>query len=96
VERAAARAFTTTRADTELRAVLTAGYLVGSASHETLAFDLHLSRPTYFRRLAAALDRVAEQIVADVLERRDGSGSVEPLGADRRDLVVASRPHRYG
>jgi hypothetical protein len=43
--------------------VVRRGYLDPDGSHEAAAHALHLSRATYFRRLKAASDRVAEWVV---------------------------------
>ena len=41
------------------------GYLQPGASHDRAAADLHLSRATYFRRLRAAVARVAAHIATE-------------------------------
>lgn len=47
------------------RAVLERGYLDDDGGHTRAALELHLSRTTYFRRLAGAATRVAEYVVAE-------------------------------
>lgn len=58
-------AFAASSADEQLRRVLVAGYLDPAPSHELAADALHLSRSAYFRRLKAAVDRVAVYLAAD-------------------------------
>lgn len=62
VERAADAAFGDTPEERLLRQVLVRGYLDPAPSHELAAEDLHLSRSSYFRRLRAAVERVAEYV----------------------------------
>jgi hypothetical protein len=59
------RAFGPSGPEQQLRAVLVGGYLEPAASHELAADALHLSRSAYFRRLRAAVDRVAEYLAAE-------------------------------
>ena len=58
-------AFASSAADDQLREVLVRGYLDPAPSHELSAEALHLSRSAYFRRLKAAVDRVAVYLAAD-------------------------------
>ncbi|MEO6570112.1 MAG: ATP-binding protein [Ilumatobacteraceae bacterium] len=58
------------RDDLLARAIVEAAYLGENAPHETIARQLHLSRSAYFRRLHAAAERVGEQLVANLHERR--------------------------
>jgi hypothetical protein len=46
------------------RAIVEAAYLGDAAPHEAIARRLHLSRTTYFRRLHAATDRLADEVAA--------------------------------
>jgi hypothetical protein len=62
-------AFGETADERLLNRVLVRGYLDPASSHEQAAAELHLSRSTYFRRLKAASDRVADY-VATQLELR--------------------------
>ena len=64
VEEAATGAFGDSTEEQLLREVLRRGYLDPAGTHETVAHDLHLSRATYFRKLRAASDRVAEWLVS--------------------------------
>lgn len=65
IEEAVARAFGETADEQLLRGVLERGYLDPSASHESAADELHVSRATYFRRLRAASQRVADWLIAE-------------------------------
>jgi hypothetical protein len=49
-------------AEKPLRRVLIHGYLEPAPSHKHAAIDLSLSRAAYFRRLRAAVERVAEYL----------------------------------
>ncbi|HEX2084545.1 MAG TPA: AAA family ATPase [Solirubrobacteraceae bacterium] len=64
LEEAAAAAFGDSPDERLLHDVLRRGYLEPGGSHESIAHDLHLSRATYFRKLKAASDRVAEWVAA--------------------------------
>ena len=64
LEEAATAAFGDGAEERLLHDVLRRGYLDPSGSHESAAHELHLSRATYFRKLKAAADRVAEWVVA--------------------------------
>lgn len=64
LERAAANAFGDTAGERLLHRVLVRGYLDPAPSHELAADELNLSRATYFRRLKAAAERVADHIAA--------------------------------
>ena len=61
---AAERAFGDSDNEKLLRSVLVKGYLEPAPSHEQAAVRLCLSRAAYFRRLRAAVQRVAEYIAA--------------------------------
>jgi hypothetical protein len=47
-----------------LRRIIERGYLDASASHESAALELNVSRATYFRRLRVASQRVADYVLA--------------------------------
>jgi hypothetical protein len=47
-----------------LRRIVQRGYLDPTGSHELAADELHVSRATYFRRLRAASQRVADYLIA--------------------------------
>ncbi|MEX2196377.1 MAG: ATP-binding protein [Thermoleophilaceae bacterium] len=64
IEQAADAAFGDTPNERLLHDVLMRGYLQPAPSHELAAEDLNLSRATYFRRLKAAAERVADHIAA--------------------------------
>jgi hypothetical protein len=51
--------------DRELREVLVRGYLGPAASHDRAAADMRLTRAAYFRRLRAAVARVAAHIATE-------------------------------
>lgn len=56
--------------------IIREAYLDGQGSHETIARRLHLSRSAYFRRLGAALARIAADVPGGTaLARWDGSGT---------------------
>jgi len=59
-------AFGETADERLLNRVLVRGYLDPASSHEQAAAELHLSRSTYFRRLKAASDRVAEYVATQL------------------------------
>jgi hypothetical protein len=61
---AADRAFGETENEKLLYKVLVRGYLDPASSHERAALDLALSRAAYFRRLRAAVERLAEYLAA--------------------------------
>ncbi len=65
LEEAAERAFGDTPDERLLRRVLVRGYFDPAGSHEAAAHELHLSRASYFRRLRAASERVAEWLAVD-------------------------------
>ena len=69
IERAVQEAFGPSAEDERLRAALVRGYLDPAACHEAAADELSLSRAAYFRRLRAAVARVAAQIEADTETR---------------------------
>ena len=60
--------FSDTDTDRTDRAIVEAAYLGDGAPHEVIARRLHLSRTTYFRRLQAATDRLAEEVHARLRE----------------------------
>jgi hypothetical protein len=62
VEQAVDEAFGESVEDRQLREVLVHGYLGPAPGHEQAAAELHLSRAAYFRRLRAAVARVAAHI----------------------------------
>ena len=47
-----------------LQQIMERGYLDASASHESAALELNVSRATYFRRLRIASQRVADYVLA--------------------------------
>jgi hypothetical protein len=61
---AAAGAFGDSEDERLLRATIERGYLDPHGGHERAALDLHVSRTTYFRRLATATSRVARYLLA--------------------------------
>ena len=65
LERAVEEALGDSDDERELREVLVRGYLDPAASHDRAAADLHLSRAAYFRRLRAAVSRVAAHIATE-------------------------------
>jgi hypothetical protein len=64
IEHAVANAFGASPDEQLLRSVIQRGYLDPSGSHELAAEELHVSRATYFRRLRAASQRVADFLIA--------------------------------
>ena len=64
IDEAVAAAFGASADEQLLRGVLERGYLDPAGGHEAAADELHVSRATYFRRLRAASERVAEWLVA--------------------------------
>ena len=58
-------AFAATPQDALLRQVIEVAYLDPSGGHKVAMRTLHLSRTTYYRRLADATERLAESIVRD-------------------------------
>ena len=75
LEEAAGAAFGDSADERLLRDVVRRGYLDPAGSHESIAHDLHLSRATYFRKLKAASDRVAEW-VCQPRRRLTGTGTL--------------------
>jgi hypothetical protein len=65
LEQAVEQALGDSQDDRELREVLVRGYLHPGASHDRAAADLRLSRAAYFRRLRAAVARVAAHIATE-------------------------------
>jgi hypothetical protein len=65
LERAVDEALGDSEEDDELREVLVRGYLDPAASHDQAAADLHLTRAAYFRRLRAAVARIAAHIATE-------------------------------
>jgi AAA ATPase domain len=65
IERAVDEAFGDSGEERELREVLVRGYLEPAPSHEEAAAALQLSRAAYFRRLRAAVARVAAHIATE-------------------------------
>jgi hypothetical protein len=64
VQDAVANAFGDSADEQLLRRVVQRGYLDPTGSHELAADELHVSRATYFRRLRAASQRVADYLIA--------------------------------
>jgi hypothetical protein len=64
VQDAVAKAFGDSPAEQLLRRIVQRGYLDPDGSHELAADELHVSRATYFRRLRAASQRVADYLIA--------------------------------
>ncbi|MDX6684713.1 MAG: hypothetical protein QOF86_841 [Baekduia sp.] len=64
IEDAVANGFGDSPVEQLLRRVIQRGYLDPSGSHELAADELHVSRATYFRRLRAASQRVADYLIA--------------------------------
>ena len=58
------RSFGDTHNERLLRDILIRGYIDPAPSHEQAADELNVSRSTYFRRLKAAAERVAEHLAA--------------------------------
>jgi hypothetical protein len=58
------RAFGTGPGETLMRDVINRAYLDHRTSHEQAAHELHISRPTYFRRLRQATARVCDYVLA--------------------------------
>lgn len=56
--------FSDSVADQTDRSIVEAAYLGDGAPHEVVARRLHLSRTTYFRRLQAATERLAAEVMA--------------------------------
>jgi predicted DNA-binding protein (UPF0251 family) len=50
--------------ETLLREIAFAAYANRTAAHEDVAFTLHISRATYFRRLRQATERICDYLVA--------------------------------
>lgn len=65
LRRATERTFGDSEEERLLRAIIEQGYLNRVGSHESTARRLHLSRATYFRRLAQASERLAETLSRD-------------------------------
>jgi hypothetical protein len=61
---ATANAFGQAADEVLLQQIVERGYLDSSASHESAALELNVSRATYFRRLRVASQRVADYVVA--------------------------------
>ncbi|MES1193368.1 MAG: hypothetical protein ABUM26_03515, partial [Solirubrobacterales bacterium] len=64
VQDAITNAFGNSPAEQLLRRIVQRGYLDPDGSHELAADELHVSRATYFRRLRAASQRVADYLIA--------------------------------
>jgi hypothetical protein len=62
--RAADQAFGAGPVEALLRDVVERAYVDHRTSHEQAAHDLHVSRPTYFRRLRQATGRVSDHVLA--------------------------------
>lgn len=61
---ATANAFGEAADERLLQSIVERGYLDASASHESAALELNVSRATYFRRLRVASQRVADYVLA--------------------------------
>jgi len=61
---ATANAFGEAADERLLQQIMERGYLDASASHESAALELNVSRATYFRRLRIASQRVADYVLA--------------------------------
>jgi hypothetical protein len=61
---ATANAFGEAADERLLQQIMERGYLDVSASHESAALELNVSRATYFRRLRVASERVADYVLA--------------------------------
>jgi hypothetical protein len=61
---ATANAFGDTSDEQLMQRIVERGYLDPTASHESVALDLNVSRATYFRRLRVASQRVADYVLA--------------------------------
>ncbi|WP_026910899.1 ATP-binding protein [Patulibacter minatonensis] len=66
IERAASAAFGDSAEERLQADVLRRGYLDPDGGHARAMLELHVSRTTYFRRLARAADRVVDHVLADV------------------------------
>jgi hypothetical protein len=64
IRRAAEESFGDTPNERLLHDILIRGYIDPAPSHEQAADELNVSRSTYFRRLKAAAERVAEHLAA--------------------------------
>jgi len=64
IRRAADESFGDTPNERLLHDILIRGYIDPAPSHEQAADELNVSRSTYFRRLKAAVERVAEHLAA--------------------------------
>lgn len=64
IEDAVARAFGDSADERLLRRVVERGYLDPAGGHEAAADELHVSRATYFRRLRAGAQRIADYLEA--------------------------------
>jgi DNA polymerase III delta prime subunit len=64
IDRAVAEAFGNSPEEEQMRRVLVSGYLEPVGSLEQAARELNMSRTAYFRRLRAAVERVAERLGA--------------------------------
>lgn len=65
IEHAARAAFGASAEERLQAEVLRRGYLDPDGGHARAMLELHMSRTTYFRRLARATDRVADHVLAD-------------------------------
>lgn len=65
IEAAVAKGFGSSPDEVLLRRIIQRGYLDPSGSHELAADEVHVSRATYFRRLRAASQRVADYLIAE-------------------------------
>lgn len=65
IEQASRAAFGASAEERLQAEVLRRGYLDPDGGHARAMLELHMSRTTYFRRLARATDRVADHVLAD-------------------------------
>ena len=66
IDQAVGEAFGDSPEEELMREVLVRGYLEPAGSQEEAARELNMSRTAYFRRLRAAVERVAERLGAPV------------------------------
>ena len=67
-------AFGAGRDETLLRDVALGAYNNPDATHEDVAFSLHVSRATYFRRLRQANERICDYVLAAATARAAPAG----------------------
>lgn len=84
LEQAVHCAFGDSSGETLQRNAVLLGYFDPTMTHEAAAQRLHLSRASYFRRLRAAVDRVADWVILDAGSLEASSGRRAPVAAGRR------------